>query len=269
MRLDKLIASGGAFSRRQASEAIRRGRVSVNGEPVKKPDFAVDPDSDRVTVDGAPFVFSRNVYYMLNKPAGYVSSTEGGGTVISLLGEDGKRSGLFPCGRLDIDTEGLLLVTDDGPLAHLLLSPRRHVEKEYFFTCSPALTDEGIKIIESGVDLGDFTAKPARIEPSRDRLSGTVTVTEGKYHQVKRMLLRAGSEVTYLRRVRFGPLTLDPDLQTGEYRPLTEGEISALRSAADKEGNVGPQGEADSFQVRSRKICIPHPVQSDQHRGCV
>ena len=236
MRLDKLIASNGGFSRRQAAEAIRRGRVAVNGEPIRKPDAAVDPDADRITVDGEPFVFSQNVYYMLNKPAGYVSSTEEGDTVIALLGEDGKRPGLFPCGRLDIDTEGLLLITDDGPLAHLLLSPRRHVEKEYFFTCSPAITDEGIKMIESGVDLGDFTAKPARIAPSDDRLSGTVAVTEGKFHQVKRMLSRAGSEVTYLKRVRFGTLDLDPALAPGEYRPLTDDEISALRRAAEKEG---------------------------------
>ncbi|MBQ6263730.1 MAG: rRNA pseudouridine synthase [Clostridia bacterium] len=236
MRLDKLIASNGAFSRRQAADAIRRGRVAVNGEPAVKPDAAVTPGADRITVDGEPFLYSPNVYYMLNKPAGYVSSTEGRDTVIALLGEDGKRPGLFPCGRLDIDTVGLLLITDDGPLSHLLLSPRRHVEKEYFFTCSPALTDEGIKMIENGVDLGDFTAKPARIAPSRDRLSGTVAVTEGKYHQVKRMLSRAGSEVTTLKRVRFGPLSLDPDLAPGEYRPLTEDEISALRRAADKEG---------------------------------
>ncbi len=236
MRLDKLIASNGGFSRRGAAEAIRRGRVAINGVPVRKPDAATDPDADRITVDGEPFVYFLNVYYMLNKPAGYVSSTEGENTVISLLGEDGKRPGLFPCGRLDIDTEGLLLITDDGPLAHLLLSPRRHVEKEYFFTCFPALTDEGIKMIEKGVDLGDFTAKPARIEPSYDRLSGTVAVTEGKFHQVKRMLSRAGSEVAYLKRVRFGPLDLDPGLAPGEYRPLTEDEISALRRAADKEG---------------------------------
>jgi len=235
VRLDKYIASNGGFSRREASDAIRRGRVTVNGVPVRAPDAAVDPDADSITVDGTPFVFSRNVYYMLNKPGGYISSTEGGKTVISLLGEDGKRPGLFPCGRLDIDTEGLLLITDDGPLSHLLLSPRRHVEKEYFFTCSPALTDEGVKMIESGVDLGDFTAQPARVTPADDGLSGTITVTEGKFHQVKRMMARAGSEVTYLRRVRFGPLSLDPSLGEGEYRPLTEDEITALRSAADKE----------------------------------
>lgn len=217
---------------------IRRGRVTVNGETVKSPDTPVDPDADLVSLDGEPFAFSRNVYYMLNKPAGYISSTEKGNTVITLLGEDGKRPGLFPCGRLDIDTEGLLLITDDGPLSHLLLSPRRHVEKEYFFTCSPALTDEGIKMMESGVDLGDFTALPASVSPSKDRLSGTVTVTEGKFHQVKRMLSRAGSEVTYLKRVRFGPLTLDASLGSGEYRPLTNEEISALKNAADKEGKT-------------------------------
>ena len=217
---------------------VRRGRVTVNGETVKSPDTPVDPDADLVSLDGEPFAFSRNVYYMLNKPSGYISSTEKGNTVITLLGEDGKRPGLFPCGRLDIDTEGLLLITDDGPLSHLLLSPRRHVEKEYFFTCSPALTDEGIKMMESGVNLGDFTALPASVSPSKDRLSGTVTVTEGKFHQVKRMLSRAGSEVTYLKRVRFGPLTLDASLGSGEYRPLTNEEISALKNAADKEGKT-------------------------------
>ena len=234
MRLDKYTASVSHLSRRDASGAIRRGRVAVNGAVVRSPDAAVDPDRDPVEIDGVPAVYAANVYYMLNKPAGYISSTEGSRTVLALLGEDGARRGLFPCGRLDADTEGLLLITDDGPLAHLLLSPRRHVEKEYFFECSPALTDEGIKMIEEGAVLSDFTAKPAKIAPSPDRLSGTITVTEGKYHQVKRMLARAGSEVTYLRRVRFGPLTLDPALGPGGYRPLTRGETDALKRASEK-----------------------------------
>ena len=233
MRLDKFISSGGSLSRKEASSAIRRGDVAVNGLTVRSPDAHIDPESDSVALCGAPFAWRKNVYYMLNKPAGYISSTEGDKTVLALLGDDGKRRGLFPCGRLDIDTEGFLLITDDGPLAHLLLSPRRHVEKEYYFKCSPPLTEEGAEMIRRGVELHDFTAKPAKIVTDGGGASGTVTVTEGKYHQVKRMLARAGSEVRYLKRIRFGPLALDPTLSPGEFRPLTEEEISALRSAAE------------------------------------
>ncbi len=233
MRLDKLIASDGAFSRKEASAAIRRGAVSVNGETVRSPDEHVDPERDSVAIGGAPFLWRKNVYFMLNKPSGYISSTEGEKTVLTLLREEAKRPGLFPCGRLDADTEGLLLVTDDGPLSHLLLSPRRHVEKTYFFRCAPPLTEEGAEMIRRGIELYDFTAKPAKIDTDGGGSSGTITVTEGKYHQVKRMLSRAGSDVTYLERVRFGPLVLDPALGRGEYRPLTDEEISALKEAAE------------------------------------
>ncbi len=232
MRLDKFIASDGRLSRREASSLVRRGLVTVNGTVVREPDLHVDPEADGVCADGRRIVWRRNTYIMLNKPAGYLSSTEKGKTVMTLLGDEEGRPGLFPCGRLDSDTEGLLLITDDGALGHLLLSPRRHVEKEYFFRCDPPLGEEGFEILRSGPDLGDFTARPARAEPEDGGSAGRIAVTEGKFHQIKRMVRAAGSEVTYLRRLRFGPLELDPALGTGEWRYLTEEEIRSLRDAA-------------------------------------
>ena len=232
MRLDKFITSDGRLSRREASSLVRRGLVTVNGTVIREPDFRVDPEADDVCADGRRIVWRRNTYVMLNKPAGYLSSTEKGKTVMTLLGVEEDRPGLFPCGRLDADTEGLLLITDDGALGHLLLSPRRHVEKEYFFRCDPPLGEEGFDILRSGPDLGDFTARPARAESVEDGRAGRIAVTEGKYHQIKRMVHAAGSEVTYLRRTRFGPLKLDPALGPGEWRYLTEDEINSLRVAA-------------------------------------
>lgn len=232
MRLDKFITSDGRLSRREASSLVRRGLVTVNGTVIREPDFRVDPEADDVCADGRRIVWRRNTYVMLNKPAGYLSSTEKGKTVMTLLGDEESRPGLFPCGRLDADTEGLLLITDDGALGHLLLSPRRHVEKEYFFRCDPPLGEEGFDILRSGPDLGDFTARPARAESVEDGRAGRIAVTEGKYHQIKRMVHAAGSEVTYLRRTRFGPLKLDPALGPGEWRYLTEDEINSLRVAA-------------------------------------
>ena len=239
MRLDKFIASDGRLSRREAAGIIRRGLVTVNGEVVRQADHRVDPEADEIVADGRRILWRRNTYIMLNKPAGYVSSTEKGKTVMTLLGDEEARPGLFPCGRLDSDTEGLLLVTDDGPLGHLLLSPRRHVKKEYFFRCDPPLTAEGFEILRSGPDLGDFTARPAEAEPEDGGAAGRITVTEGKYHQIKRMVHVAGSEVTYLRRTRFGPLELDPALGSGEWRYLTESEIASLREAAGVTNETG------------------------------
>lgn len=232
MRLDRFITSDGRLSRREASSLVRRGLVTVNGGTVRAPDFRVDPEADDVVADGRRIVWRRNTYIMLNKPAGYVSSTEKGKTVMTLLGDEAGRPGLFPCGRLDADTEGLLLITDDGALGHLLLSPRRHVEKEYLFRCDPPLGEKGFDILRSGPDLGDFVARPATAESLDGGSSGRIVVTEGKYHQIKRMVRAAGSEVTYLRRLRFGPLELDPALGAGEWRYLTEDEINSLRAAA-------------------------------------
>ena len=202
MRLDKFITSDGRMSRREAAGIIRRGLVTVNGETVRQADFRVDPEADAVAADGRRILWRRNTYIMLNKPAGFVSSTEKGKTVMTLLGDEEGRPGLFPCGRLDADTEGLLLVTDDGPLGHLLLSPRRHVEKEYFFECDPPLTAEGFDILRSGPDLGDFTARPARTESIDGGAAGRIAVTEGKYHQIKRMVHAAGQGRRLVEAVR-------------------------------------------------------------------
>ena len=243
MRLDKFITSDGRMSRREAAGIIRRGLVTVNGETVRQANFRVDPEADAVAADGRRILWRRNTYIMLNKPAGFVSSTEKGKTVMTLLGDEEGRPGLFPCGRLDADTEGLLLITDDGALGHLLLSPRRHVEKEYYFRCDPPLTAEGLDILRSGPDLGDFTARPAKVEPSEGGRECRIAVTEGKYHQIKRMVHAAGSEVTYLKRTKFGPLELDPALGPGEWRYLTEGEVKALRDAAGVTDETDRTGE--------------------------
>lgn len=230
MRLDKFLAESGLFSRSEAGRAVRGGRVSVGANVVKNPSLHIPEDAE-VYCDGKRVYWTKYQYILLNKPAGVVSATEDGGrTVMDLLPPSCKRLDMFPCGRLDIDTTGLLLITNDGPGAHMWLSPKRHVTKTYRFTCDPALTEEGITKLETGVDLGDFTSAPAKVTADSGNLSGEICITEGKFHQIKRMFHGVGSEITALERVTFGPLTLDPNLERGQWRYLTEEEIAALRA---------------------------------------
>ena len=230
MRLDRFFTTLGVASRREISDAVSRGRVTVNGRTVKSASVHVDEENDVITLDGREIKYRKFFYLMLNKPAGYVSSTEDAGdTVMKLLPAEYERAGGFPCGRLDRDTVGLLLITNDGDTAHRLLSPRRHVAKKYRFECSEPLTDEMIKKLEHGVDLGDFVTSPATLEMSSPT-SGVIGITEGKFHQIKRMLAEVGSGITFLERIKFGPLTLDDDLSRGEFRELTADEISLLIS---------------------------------------
>ena len=168
---------------------------------------------------------------MLNKPGGYISSTENSdNTVMKLVGPSAERKGMFPCGRLDIDTEGLLIITDDGALAHELLSPKHHVEKEYFFICSKPLTDSAVKALETGIELKDFTSKPAAVNLDPSGTKGTITITEGKYHQIKRMFHAVSNNIEYLKRIRFGPITLDEKLSLGSWRYLTDEETDSLKN---------------------------------------
>lgn len=229
MRLDKFLAESGVFSRSEAGRAVRAGRIMVEGEVIKDPSKHISEEAE-VFCDGQRVFWSKYQYIVLHKPAGVVSATEDGGrTVLDLLPPACKRLGMFPCGRLDIDTTGLLLITNDGPAAHLWLSPKRHVTKTYRFTCAPALEAEGIARLESGVDLGDFVSAPAVLRMGDGNTSGEIDITEGKFHQIKRMFHHVGSEIVTLQRICFGTLVLDSALAPGEWRYLTEAEIAAMR----------------------------------------
>lgn len=233
-RLDKRLANTGRWSRREIRELIRAGRVCVDGRVVRSPEEKCASTST-FQVDGMVVAGEALVYLMLHKPAGLVSSTEDPRqpTVFSLLPEHLHRAGLFPAGRLDKDTEGLLLLTNDGLLAHSLLSPRRHVDKTYFVRVDGVLDEGDAAAFEAGLTLADgYTCLPAGLELLEASDTAVITLREGKYHQIKRMLAQRGKPVIYLKRLTMGPLKLDPSLGPGEWRPLTGEEISALRGGS-------------------------------------
>ena len=233
MRLDKFLVSTGRISRSDAGRAARGGKITVNGIVEKKADRHIDPDKDVVTLCGERIVYRRYTYILLNKPSGYVSATEDGRdpTVLTLLPEDLQRIGLFPCGRLDKYTLGLMLLTNDGELSHKLLSPRHHVEKRYAYTCRLPLSKEDMEQLELGVELEDgYVTKPARMIAEAESQRGVIVLTEGKYHQIKRMFEAVGNKIETLERVTFGPISLDPALSRGEWRYLTDDEIALLQS---------------------------------------
>ncbi len=232
MRLDKLLSECGIASRSEAARACRAGGVSVNGTIVKKADLHVDPEADAVVYLGKPVNYRKFVYLMLNKPAGYVSATEDGRepVVTELLPEEYRKMGIFPCGRLDKYTLGLMLLTNDGQLSHRLLAPKSHVAKSYGFTVEHPLSESELARLEAGVDIGGYLTKPCRVEMT-DETRGIITITEGKYHQIKRMMEAVENRITALERLTFGPLSLDPALGRGEWRVLTKDEEAALRSS--------------------------------------
>lgn len=231
MRLDKYLSDMKYGTRSSLKKDIKNGLITVNGQTVRQSDHKIDENTDKVCYKGVPCTYEKYIYYMLHKPAGVISATEDkkDKTVLSLLAKTG-RDDLFPVGRLDKDAEGLLLMTNDGMLAHRLLSPRRHVEKTYECSLAESVTDTQIQALESGVDIGEKKkTRPAKvtvIEPKKI----TLTITEGKFHQVKRMLKAVGNEVLYLKRLRMGSLALDENLKPGEYRMLTDEEIMLLKS---------------------------------------
>lgn len=232
LRLDKYLADMQAGTRSEVKQMIRKGRVCLNGETVRSPEQKVDPGEDTVTLDGNAVGYVALEYWMLNKPQGVVSATEDrrDRTVVSLL-PDAARKDLFPVGRLDKDTEGLLLLTDDGALGHALLSPQRHVNKVYWAKVEGTINQEDAEAMAGGMVLGDgLHCLPAHLEPQGDGSTCLVTLQEGKYHQVKRMLAARGKPVLHLKRLSMGPLTLDPTLRPGEWRALTETEIASLRT---------------------------------------
>ena len=231
MRLDRFLSECGVCSRKDAAKAAAKGSVSVNGAVVKDRSANIDPEKDSVAFCGKPVIYSKYTYIMMNKPEGVVSATEDSGTtVIDLLPDSMNKKDLFPAGRLDKNTVGLMLITSDGELAHFLLSPKRHVSKTYNFKVSSPLSQDDVRKLEEGVDIG-FITKPAKVELSSPA-EGKITITEGKYHQIKLMMQAVGTGITFLERTAMGSLTLDPALKRGSFRPLTDEEISALKRDA-------------------------------------
>ena len=246
MRLDKYLAEMGEGTRQEVKAIIRKGRVLVGGVPVKKPEAKVEEGKDQVTLDGREIPYQKYLYYMLNKPAGVITATTDSRdrTVLDLLGED-RRKDLFPVGRLDKDTEGLLLITNDGPLAHRLLSPRKHVDKCYYAKVRGEVTGEDVEQFAQGLFLAGLgEEKEEKTMPARLKILKTasaagkeapgivseilLTIQEGKFHQVKRMFQAVGKEVLYLKRLSMGSLKLDPELAPGQYRELTKEEMERL-----------------------------------------
>ncbi|MBQ4510085.1 MAG: rRNA pseudouridine synthase [Clostridia bacterium] len=225
MRLDKFLSNMGKATRSESSRLARSGKILVNGSIVKKADIHIDPEKDTVVVNGINVLYKKYAYIMLNKPEGYVSATDDvrEKTVLDLLGDEERRLGLFPCGRLDKNTLGLVILTNDGDSAHKCLSPKHHVDKIYKFECKLPLTDENVASLEKGVDIGGYFTKPCKIK-LYDSTSGEITLTEGKYHQIKRMLEAVDNKITYLERLSFGGIVLDSNLERGKWRYLNENE---------------------------------------------
>lgn len=235
MRIDKFISDSGLASRREAATAAKRGMLTVDGVPVRDTSKHIDPETQKVAFMGKEIVYRRYVYIMLNKPQGYVSATEDARlpVVTELLPKELRNVELFPVGRLDRDTVGMMLLTNNGQLAHMLLSPKRHVEKEYRFECDIPLPIDAVERFAEGITLADgYVCKSARLACSPDRLGGIITLTEGKYHQIKRMTAALGSRVTALERISFAGIPLDSSLGRAEWRYLTDGEISILENKA-------------------------------------
>ena len=231
-RLDKLLAASGLWSRSEAKSLIRAGRVSAGGRAALAAEEKYDPDSTEILVDGQPVNCARHRYFMLHKPAGVLSATEDRAqeTVLDLLPKELQSLGLFPVGRLDKDTTGLLILTNDGLFSHWLTGPRHHVAKVYRAAVDRDLEEADAAAFAAGLVLGDGTlCRPAELELTAKR-EGVVTVVEGKYHQIKRMFAARGKTVTALHRLRIGPLALDPALLPGQWRELTAKERALLLS---------------------------------------
>ncbi|MGG3927961.1 pseudouridine synthase [Metabacillus fastidiosus] len=236
MRIDKLLANTGYGSRKEVKQLLKSGTVFADGEKVKDPKTHVDPEKQQITVNGETIEYKEFIYLLLNKPAGFISATEDeyDETVLDLLETEDIIYKPFPVGRLDKDTEGLLLLTNDGQLAHQLLSPKKHVPKTYYAKILGEVTDDDKTAFENGVELDDgYITKPAKLHiiTSGSESEIELTITEGKFHQVKRMFIAVGKKVQYLKRITMGPLCLDEEeLKRGEYRDLTEEEVELLKN---------------------------------------
>lgn len=233
MRLDKFISTTTTLSRAEAKKVIKKG-ILINDKLIKTPDYKIDEFKDQVIVNGNRLVYQKYVYIMMNKPKDTISATEDAikRTVVDILRDEDRIYKVFPVGRLDKDTEGLMLLTNDGELAHKLISPKKDVEKKYYVEVSGELKNEHLKIIKEGVILEDgYRCRPARLEilhSSEGNSKANIFITEGKFHQVKRMMKSLGATVTYLKRLSIGSLKLDENLKLGEYRYLTDDELNKL-----------------------------------------
>ncbi|WP_050616102.1 pseudouridine synthase [Bacillus testis] len=233
MRIDKMLANSGFGSRKEVKKMLKSGAVKVDGAVIKDAKFHVDPDSQQVTVQGMEVEYREFIYLMMNKPPGILSATEDDRqeTVVDILEDEDRAFEPFPVGRLDKDTEGLLLLTNDGQLSHKLLSPKKHVPKKYFAVIEGEVTEEDGKAFQRGVTLDDgYHTKPGHLTilSSGPISEIELTITEGKFHQVKRMFEAVGKKVTYLKRLTMADLVLDETLELGEYRELTEEELESL-----------------------------------------
>ena len=235
MRLDKFLVACAVGSRTEVKNFLKTGRVTVNGKKEKSAKLQINEETDEICFDGAKLDYEEFVYYMMNKPQGVISATEDPKhkTVLDLLDDYARVKEVFPVGRLDIDTHGLLLLTNDGKLAHSLLSPKRHVDKTYLAQVKGIMTDTDVETFAQGIPLKDFTCQPAKLElvsidTEKDQSLVRVTIAEGKFHQVKRMVAYCGKEVVDLQRLTMGTLTLDEDLKRGEWRRLTKEELEGL-----------------------------------------
>lgn len=228
-----MISECGIASRSEVAKAARAGSITIDGIPVRRADVKVDPEHQTVVYCGTRVVWRRFVYLMLNKPDGYISATEDGRgdpVVTDLLTPEYRKMGVFPCGRLDKHTLGLMLLTNDGTLSHRLLAPKSHVTKSYGFRVKFPISQEDIVSLEAGVDIGGYVTKPCRVT-LRGEKEGIIAITEGKYHQIKLMMEAVHNQIVYLERLTFGTLSLDPALARGEWRELTAEELARLTAS--------------------------------------
>ena len=235
MRLDKYLVACAVGSRTEVKNFLKSGRVTVNDKKEKSAKLKINEETDKICFDGQKLDYEEFVYYMMNKPQGVISATEDPKhkTVLDLLDDYARAKEVFPVGRLDIDTHGLLLLTNDGKLAHALLSPKRHVDKTYLAQINGVMTDTDIETFAQGIPLKDFTCQPAKLEivsvdTEKEESLVRVTIAEGKFHQVKRMVAYCGKEVVDLQRLTMGTLTLDENLKRGEWRRLSKEELEGL-----------------------------------------
>ena len=238
MRLDKFLANSGIGTRKEVKEILKKGKISVNSIFIKDGRIHINEKKDIIKYEDKVVGYKPFVYIMMNKPAGVVSATEDNHhkTVIDLLNDKYRTYDIFPVGRLDIDTEGLLLLTNDGVLSHNLLSPKKHVSKKYYVKIAKTLSENDVKILENGIKLEEnFITKKAKVEIISEDLCENddnqvyITISEGKFHQVKRMFKAVNNEVLYLKRVKMGNLSLDENLKLGEYRELTGKDLDELK----------------------------------------
>lgn len=232
MRLDKLVASQGKYSRNDVKKLIKQGQIIVDGVCAKSPELQVDPDSSEVVICGELLLYKEHIYIMMNKPAGVVSATDDKThkTVLDLVPLELYRDGLFPAGRLDADTTGFVLLTDDGDFAHRILSPKNHIEKTYIATLDRELSDEDIEVLEQGIVLKDgYECLPCTINRKNNK-EIEIKICEGKYHQIKRMIAARDNKVLTLKRVKMGGLPLDIDIKEGFCREITQDELVKITS---------------------------------------